>query len=126
MAPDPARGSDHAGRGDGSANPRRRAPLVPQERGAGGGHDLTSVLLSSVLVVGGIGWLLDRWLGTTPWGVVLGILAGGACGLYLIAVHTRSADEVERLRRHRAEQREMAAARRSGRRREKGEQGARG
>lgn len=99
---------------------------MPRDRGAGRGHDLVSVLLSSVLVVGGIGWLLDRWLGTAPWGLVLGVLAGNACGLYLIAVHTRSAEEVERRRLHDAEQREMAAARRSRRRRGKGEQRARG
>jgi len=30
----------------------------------------------------GVGWALDRWLGTTPWMVVLGIVLGSALGLY--------------------------------------------
>ena len=29
-----------------------------------------------------IGWLLDRWLGTKPWLLVLGILLGAAAGFY--------------------------------------------
>jgi ATP synthase protein I len=36
----------------------------------------------SVLVGFGIGWALDRWLGTTPWMVVAGIVAGSALGFY--------------------------------------------
>lgn len=86
-----------------------------------------SVLLSSVLVIGGIGWLLDRWLGTAPWGLVLGIIAGNTCGLYLIAVHTRPAEQVERLRRQQVEQRQRKRAETADRRsrgRGKGEQGA--
>lgn len=30
----------------------------------------------------GVGWALDRWLGTTPWMVVGGIVLGSALGLY--------------------------------------------
>jgi F0F1-type ATP synthase assembly protein I len=35
-------------------------------------------------VVGGlvIGWLLDRWLGTSPWLLVTGIVLGSAAGFY--------------------------------------------
>lgn len=29
-----------------------------------------------------IGWLLDRWLGTKPWLLVLGIVLGAAAGFY--------------------------------------------
>ncbi|MCA1631627.1 MAG: AtpZ/AtpI family protein [Acidobacteria bacterium] len=36
----------------------------------------------SVLVGFGIGWALDKWLGTTPWMVVAGIVAGSALGFY--------------------------------------------
>ena len=36
----------------------------------------------SVLVCFGIGWALDRWLGTSPWLVVAGIVLGSAFGLY--------------------------------------------
>lgn len=35
-------------------------------------------------VVGGliVGWLLDRWLGTGPWLLVVGFLLGAAAGFY--------------------------------------------
>jgi ATP synthase protein I len=36
----------------------------------------------SVLVGFGVGWVLDRWLGTTPWLVVAGIVLGSALGFY--------------------------------------------
>ena len=29
-----------------------------------------------------VGWLLDRWLGTGPWLLVLGIVLGAAAGFY--------------------------------------------
>lgn len=40
-------------------------------------------LISGPLVYGGIGYLLDRWLGTT-WIVGVGIVGGMALSLYLI------------------------------------------
>lgn len=35
-------------------------------------------------VVGGliVGWLLDRWLGTSPWLLVVGLILGAAAGFY--------------------------------------------
>jgi len=35
-------------------------------------------------VVGGliVGWLLDRWLGTSQWLLVAGLVLGSAAGLY--------------------------------------------
>jgi len=29
-----------------------------------------------------IGWLLDRWLGTRPWLLVVGLVLGAAAGFY--------------------------------------------
>jgi len=29
-----------------------------------------------------VGWLLDRWLGTRPWLLVLGIVLGAVAGFY--------------------------------------------
>lgn len=41
-----------------------------------------SVELVSALAVGlGIGWVLDEWLGTRPWLMILFILLGGAAGM---------------------------------------------
>lgn len=36
----------------------------------------------SVLTFFGIGYVLDRWLGTSPWLVVAGIVLGSAVGFY--------------------------------------------
>lgn len=36
----------------------------------------------SVLGFLGIGWLLDRWLGTSPWLMVAGIIVGSIVGFY--------------------------------------------
>ena len=44
---------------------------------------VTSYLLSGVVFYGGIGWLLDRWLGTR--GLVgVGIVVGAALGVGLV------------------------------------------
>jgi ATP synthase protein I len=39
-------------------------------------------LFFSVATLLGVGWLLDRWLGTYPWLMVAGIVVGSALGLY--------------------------------------------
>jgi ATP synthase protein I len=40
-----------------------------------------SFVLSTVTMLG-LGWLLDRWLGTSPWLVVTGIVLGAGIGFY--------------------------------------------
>ena len=39
-------------------------------------------LFSSVVSLCGAGWLLDRWLGTKPWLLVLGVVLGATVGFY--------------------------------------------
>lgn len=41
-------------------------------------------LLSGILLWGGVGWLLDRWLGTAHWLFGIGVMLGFAAGLYLV------------------------------------------
>lgn len=41
-------------------------------------------LISGPLLYGGLGWLVDRWLGTKPLFVAVGILGGMALALYLV------------------------------------------
>lgn len=38
-------------------------------------------MVASFLVAGGIGLLLDRWLGTKPWLLLVFLLLGGAAGV---------------------------------------------
>jgi ATP synthase protein I len=40
-----------------------------------------SFVLSTVVLMG-FGWALDRWLGTSPWLVVAGIVVGAGVGFY--------------------------------------------
>jgi ATP synthase protein I len=39
-------------------------------------------LFAAVVSGLGIGWLLDRWLGTRPWLLVVGLVLGAAAGFY--------------------------------------------
>lgn len=83
---------------------RRPAPAEDHE-GAGGrlrdaalwrGLDHASMmqveLIAALLIWGGAGWLLDRWLGSGPWLTVLGALVGYAAGLYLIWLRSERMD----------------------------------
>jgi F0F1-type ATP synthase assembly protein I len=92
---------------EGAEAPRRRAPLVPAADGvAGKGLDLSVEFLGAIATLGGLGWLLDRWLGTDPWLMLVGFLAGFACGLYLLWLHSRSEEEVEEARRREGQRRQ--------------------
>jgi ATP synthase protein I len=39
-------------------------------------------LFVSVATMCGVGWLLDRWLGTRPWLMVVGLVLGAVAGFY--------------------------------------------
>jgi len=54
------------------------------------GVNIFAYLLSGVILFGGIGWLLDRWLGTS-FIVGFGVIGGTALSLYLVWVRYGSA-----------------------------------
>lgn len=39
-------------------------------------------LFASVVTLCGLGWALDRWLGTSPWLLVSGVVLGAVVGFY--------------------------------------------
>jgi ATP synthase protein I len=66
---------------------RRAAETGPASRPAtdhsalARGFRLSSELVAGVLVGAGLGWLIDRWLGTLPWGMFVFALVGFAAGV---------------------------------------------
>ena len=52
---------------------------------AGPAASISYSLIGSIIVLGAIGYGLDRWLGTEPWCLVGGLLLGFATGMYLLA-----------------------------------------
>jgi ATP synthase protein I len=45
------------------------------------GMRLSAELVGGVVIGFILGWLLDRWLGTTPWGLIVFLLLGFAAGV---------------------------------------------
>ena len=60
-----------------ASDPRRSGDLSGFARG----FRLSSELVAGVAVGALIGWLLDRWLGITPWGLIVFLLLGFAAGV---------------------------------------------
>lgn len=53
-------------------------------RPAMGGFDLGLNFMVSILLCGGVGYGVDRWLGSLPWGMLIGFVLGFCAGLYVI------------------------------------------
>ena len=43
-------------------------------------------LIGAIVLLGGLGYGLDRWLGSAPWGLLGGLLLGLAVGFYQLAM----------------------------------------
>jgi ATP synthase protein I len=66
-----------AGRPSDSSGADRQATASGYARG----FRLSSELVAGVLVGAGLGWLIDRWLGVSPWGLIVFLLLGFAAGV---------------------------------------------
>lgn len=53
-----------------------------ENRKSGFAYAAGITLFASVVTFCGVGYLLDRWLGTEPWLLVVGIVLGSALGLF--------------------------------------------
>jgi len=42
-------------------------------------------LIGAILLLGGIGYLIDQWMQTSPWLLLIGLLAGVVVGFYELA-----------------------------------------
>jgi ATP synthase protein I len=64
--------------GTSSDSPEDRATAAS---GYAKGFRLSSELVAGVVVGAGLGWLIDRWLGVAPWGLIVFLLLGFAAGV---------------------------------------------
>jgi ATP synthase protein I len=65
-------------RGDAPAAPPESPAMQP---GVGVGLRIGVELVVAVVVSTGLGWAIDRWLGTRPWGIILMFFLGVAAGM---------------------------------------------
>ena len=77
-----ALGDNLAARRDESSADDRRVSNVDRQ-GYGLGLRLTTDLIAGTLVGGALGWLIDGWLGTSPWGLIVMLMLGVAAGTLL-------------------------------------------
>ena len=61
------------------SSPGQRATSDPSAIARG--FRLSAELVAGVLVGAAIGWLIDRWLGISPWGMIVFLLLGFAAGV---------------------------------------------
>ncbi|HLA09045.1 MAG TPA: AtpZ/AtpI family protein [Pyrinomonadaceae bacterium] len=57
-------------------------PPDETNRKSGIAYAAAFTLFASVAALCGIGWLVDRWLETSPWFMVGGLVLGAAAGFY--------------------------------------------
>jgi ATP synthase protein I len=72
------------GQARGRAAPPSEGPGADRATTASGyarGFRLSSELVAGVLVGAGLGWLIDRLLGISPWGLIVLLLLGFAAGV---------------------------------------------
>jgi ATP synthase protein I len=64
-----------------SPEPVSRSGPTGDSAGMATGMRLSAELLAGVLLGLGVGWGLDRWLGTAPWLLLVFLLLGTAAGI---------------------------------------------
>ena len=45
-------------------------------------------LIGAIILLGGIGYAVDEWRGTAPWGLFIGVILGLIVGFYELAKAT--------------------------------------
>jgi len=72
---------------DESDSPLRNSAKSLQENAeqAGPAAGASYTLIGAIILLGGIGYALDRWLATSPWFLLGGLLLGLIVGFYELA-----------------------------------------
>ena len=78
--------SDTMGKKQSSFSYKRSAEsLQDNVRRAGPAAGASYTLIGAIILLGGIGYAVDQWRGTAPWGVFVGLLLGLIVGFYELA-----------------------------------------
>ena len=62
-----------------------KAVRVPGAGDAAPAMMASYTLIGAIVMLGGLGYAIDAWRGTSPWGVLAGLLLGMAVGFYELA-----------------------------------------
>jgi ATP synthase protein I len=62
--------------------PRKSDPSQPPNSGQG--MTVLSYLIAGIVFWGGVGWLVDRWLGSDGIAAGIGAVVGAGAGVYLV------------------------------------------
>ena len=67
-----------------AASSRRTSRSFASDKGAGAGYRMIGELIGGMLTGLGLGWLIDRFAGTAPIGLVVGLLVGTVGAIFLV------------------------------------------
>lgn len=67
-----------------SARTKRRGGPGLSGEASGAGYKLVAELVSGVLGGLGLGWVVDQYAKTTPFGMIIGLLLGTIAAIYLV------------------------------------------
>lgn len=67
-----------------AARTTRKGGTGFSDEASGAGYRLVAELVSGVLGGLGLGWLVDRYAGTSPFGMISGLLLGTIAAVYLV------------------------------------------
>lgn len=62
-----------------------RAAIARSQRGAGAAWRIVLDLIAATVIVGALGWGVDRLAGSSPFAMLIGLLAGFSVGVWLAA-----------------------------------------
>jgi ATP synthase protein I len=79
------------------ARTTRKRTEFSGEGGAGAGYTMVAELVSGVLGGLGLGWLFDRYVHTSPLGLIVGVLLGTGAAVFLVVrTASRASDAAQK------------------------------
>ena len=78
---------------DGGSDGRKSAPEQEIDLALGFGLRIGAEFVSALMVGGGLGWLVGRWLGAVPVGILTGLLLGFVAAVFRVRRAMREASE---------------------------------